>query len=96
MDQLIKTTLADRFEGLQKFVMFDFEVDGIEYKNPRRTFDTWMVSFKDEFDEDQHPDDVGPKFIWQADKEVSEKHWLSCNLIIEKGYRCTVCEEIAD
>lgn len=91
--QLQRVELEKEFQGLEKFSMSSFVVDDIRYVNPNRTFDNWMVSFKDELDDDNNPNDVGPKFIWIADKEVSERHWLSCQRVIQIGHFCEICGE---
>jgi len=92
--ELRRVALVKEFDGLEKFSMGDFIVDGIQYKNPNRTFDNWMISYKDELDDDGDPNDVGPKFIWRADTEVSEEHWMSCAVVMPKGHNCQVCGEM--
>jgi len=95
METLRRVTLEKEYEGLEKFSMSRFEVDGIEYVNPNRTFENWMVSYKDELDDDDHPNDVGPKFIWRADWEISEQHWISCAVTVPIGHTCQACGERA-
>ena len=75
----------------------EIEVDGIVGKAPQRGWSNPFFQFKDEFDDDDDPNDTGGMlFRWQPNIVISEKHWLSCGDTPAIGSLCYKCGRLAD
>jgi len=74
------------------FWMDSIEVDGITGER-NSDFVKFMFSLKTEIGMDDQPLDTGKPMHWNPDLIVSEKHWLSCGVVIPLHSQCMMCGE---